>query len=107
MVKFTEMAKFMDDEVVGEVGREKNDSIVKVQIPLRRTASPSPFVVLDGHAVVFKFIESIKMLEPLFHQTPCFFFVPQVLRRGFPNLLSTQSKSRIFEVFKGHRSSIP
>jgi hypothetical protein len=41
MVELAEMAQFMDDNIVGELFRQKRYFVIKIEIPLFGTAAPT------------------------------------------------------------------
>ncbi len=84
MVKFAEVAKLVDYEVVLEAGFEERDPVVKIQIPLLRAAAPAGLVILDGDPVVRVSIELIPVFKLLLHESPSLLTVFQIYgRRAF------------------------
>jgi len=51
VIELTEMAKLVDDNIVGEVRGEKRDFIVEIEIAFAGTTSPSRALVANSDAV--------------------------------------------------------
>ncbi len=84
MVHLAQVAKFVDDEIIGQFLRQENDPVRKIQILPGRTAPPAALLVANANAVVGKIVKSIKMLEPTPHQSLRRSFIFQIMRPGSP-----------------------
>src|SRR3989338_5476341 len=60
MVKFREMAKLVDDDVIGNICREKHDFVIEIYVAFRRAAAPARFMILYEH---FPYLESVDVFE--------------------------------------------
>ncbi len=63
MIELDEMAELVDDEIVGEMGREEDDFVIKVQIAPTRTAPPTRLLITDAHATICE--RAMSMPPPL------------------------------------------
>ncbi len=49
MVELAEVAKLMDDDIVGHLGRQQSDAVAEVQVAFLGARSPAGLLVPDGH----------------------------------------------------------
>ena len=75
MVEFDEVAKLVDDDVVGYCGWEEDDFVVEIEVPFFRTAAPAAFVVFDKYFFDGQVIELVEIGKPRVHEGTRGFFV--------------------------------
>ncbi len=102
VVEFSEMAKFVNNNIVAKRRWQKSDPIIEIQIPLSRATAPTHLLVADGYSPDFENIavSSInrnEKLNPLSHQNSCQLFVFQIIflrdfARSSPDSPSSQTK---------------
>ncbi len=66
MVKDFRMAEFMDDQVVLQMFRQKDNTVVEVKIFVARATSPSRFLIFNRHhtkRALVVFVENTELLE--------------------------------------------
>jgi hypothetical protein len=61
VIEFANMAKFVDDNVIREVRRQKCDLIIEVEIPRLGTTSPSGALCADRNLSKLEMIELIEV----------------------------------------------
>jgi hypothetical protein len=66
VVKLTEMAELVDDDVVGHFSRHESYFVAKRKIAVAGTASPPRLLVSYSNNVVFKIVVSVPVRESLF-----------------------------------------
>ena len=78
MIEFFEVAEFVDNDVIGEVGREKGEFVAKVEVTTLGATTPAGFLIPNGNFVVFKSVKLIKILQPIMNQPSSQFFMSKI-----------------------------
>lgn len=79
VVEFGEMAELVDDDVVGDIGRQKYQFVIEIKVPFFRTTPPPRFVILDKDLADPKSVVGIEMRDARPHECACVFAQAQVL----------------------------
>lgn len=51
MIEFSQVAELVDDDIVAEALRQKEQSIIEAEISLARTAPPTRLLIADADAI--------------------------------------------------------
>lgn len=79
VVKFRKMTEFVDDDIFCERFGQMDQLVVKIQVPLRRTASPVATEILYGDAIIFQTVHVCMPPETVMDEHPCPFLVLQII----------------------------
>ncbi len=79
MIELAEMAQFVNDDVIGLMGREEGQAVAEVEVAFGGAAAPAGLLIADGDFVIRESVELIKILQPLMDQLPRRFLVLQII----------------------------
>ncbi len=79
MVELAEMAKFVNDNIVANFGRQKCQSVTEIQIALTRTTAPSRFLIFYPNLADFKIVKLIEIREPTQNDRSGLLFIFEVI----------------------------
>ncbi len=79
MIELSEMAEFVDDDIISQSLRQKKQFIIEVQVALARTAAPTAFLVLDHDPIDLVAHRKIEIRHELAHQDQRGFFISMVV----------------------------
>ena len=68
VIQFREMAKLVDDDVIGNICREKHDFVIEIYVAFRRAAAPAGFMILYEHFPYLESVDVIEMPDALMHK---------------------------------------
>ena len=75
MIQLTEVAEFVDGDVVGEVRREERYFVIEIEIFLARTAPPPRALISYCDTFPRKTVLHVEMRQPLLYERSRSFFV--------------------------------
>jgi len=73
VIEFGEMAEFVDDDVVRNLGGKEDELVIEVEVPFFRTAPPVRFMVLDENFPHPKAVHGVEMLYACADEGACVF----------------------------------
>jgi len=66
VIKLTQVAQFVHNHVVGQLGRQQSDFVVKIQVSLFTATSPPGFGIFYGDAINFETVKFVIVGNPAF-----------------------------------------
>ena len=64
VVEFAQVAKLVDDDIVGQFLREERDLVIEIQVALSGTAAPSGLLIFDADLLELESVEFIEIFYP-------------------------------------------
>jgi hypothetical protein len=92
VIELSEMAEFVDNDVVGDMRRQKRKLVVEIEILFLGTASPAGSLVFDRNALVCKIVVRVDYDKPRMNKRSRRFFMCEIMR----GRLSSRSPSYSF-----------
>ena len=68
MVELGEMAELVDDDVVGKCGRQEEELVAEIKIPLLRAAPPAGLLIANRDSLVCESVVCISVRESFVHK---------------------------------------
>ena len=65
VIEFGEVAKLVDNDVIGNISRKKQYFVIEIDIPFLRATAPARLMVLYEHLSYFKSVDTIEMPDAL------------------------------------------
>lgn len=61
VIEFGKVAELVDDDVIGNVSRKKQNFVIEIEIPFLRAAAPSRFMILYENFTKLEFVYAIEV----------------------------------------------